>query len=96
MRIGSHTCLKAPLGNIEFAIDVQYNEIREEITYIINMGTNFNRPESPGSVNIELPQLSEAEFKFVIQQMEEALKIKPNRPIKNNGLEINLERNNNG
>jgi hypothetical protein len=75
----SHTVMKCETSKLELSVDV--DKVDESIsssgyTYTISMGTGFTGGKK-ASVNIETPPLTREEFKVVLAQMQEALKLEP-------------------
>jgi len=73
MRGVSHTVMKMS-RDMELAVDSHVDSVSEEPVFTISMGTGFTSG-GKASVNIETQPLTEPEFRVVLGQMEEGLKL---------------------
>ena len=60
------------MGPLELAVDAEVEPINQELVFTISMGTAFTGGNR-ASVNIETPRMTEAEFRVVLIQFNEAL-----------------------
>jgi hypothetical protein len=68
----SYTVMK--MGPLELAVDAEIDPVSEQVVFTISIGTGFTGGNE-ASVNIETPKLSEAEFRVVLGQFNEALSV---------------------
>ena len=62
------------MGVLELAVDADWDSVTEQVQFTLSMGTGFGSGNQ-ASVNIETPMMSEAEFRVVLGQLNDSIKV---------------------